>query len=165
MATITLKGNPIDTVGSLPAPGSAAPAFTLVKADLSEISLANFAGSKLVLNIFPSIDTPTCATSVRTFNQQASDRPNTKVLCVSADLPFALKRFCGAEGISHVDTASVFRHPDFGAAYGVRMTSGPLKGLLSRAVVVIDENGKVIHSEQVSEIASEPDYAAALNRL
>ncbi len=162
MATITLKGNPVETIGSLPAVGSAAPAFTLVKTDLSEASLANFAGKKLVLNVFPSIDTPTCATSVRTFNQKASDMPNTQVLCVSADLPFALKRFCGAEGIANVDTASVFRSPDFGKAYGLTITTGPLKGLLSRAVVVLDESGKVLHTEQVGEIANEPDYAAAL---
>ena len=162
MATITLKGNPVETSGNLPAKGSQAPAFTLVKTDLSEAALAQFAGKKLVLNIFPSIDTPTCATSVRKFNQQAGDMPNTQVLCVSADLPFALSRFCGAEGIQNVATASTFRSPEFGQAYGLTITTGPLKGLLARAVVVIDEKGKVLHTQMVSEIANEPDYAAAL---
>ncbi len=165
MAKITLRGNPVDTAGNLPATGAAAPAFTLVKTDLSEVTLADFAGSKLVLNIFPSIDTPTCATSVRKFNQQASDMPNTKVLCVAADLPFALARFCGAEGIKNVATASTFRNPEFGTTYGVQIINGPLKGLMSRAVVVIDEQGKVIHTEQVGEIANEPDYEAVLKVL
>lgn len=165
MATITLKGNKLETCGNLPAVGSAAPAFTLVKTDLSETTLSQYAGKRLVLNIFPSIDTPTCATSVRTFNQQASDMANTQVLCVSADLPFALARFCGAEGISNVATASTFRNPEFGNAYGLTMTTGPLKGLLARAVVVLDEQGKVLHSELVSEIANEPDYAAVLATL
>lgn len=166
MATITLKGNPVETIGNLPAVGSAAPGFKLVKTDLAEASLADYAGSNLVLNIFPSIDTPTCATSVRKFNQQASDMPNTKVLCVSADLPFALNRFCGAEGIQNVSTASVFRDQgEFGRAYGVTITTGPLAGLLARAVVVIDANGKVTHTELVGEIANEPDYAAALKAL
>ncbi|HEX4937349.1 MAG TPA: thiol peroxidase [Candidatus Kapabacteria bacterium] len=165
MAKITLKGNPVDTAGNLPAAGAPAPAFTLVKTDLSDVSLKDFAGKKLVLNIFPSIDTPTCATSVRKFNQQASDMPNTQVLCVSADLPFALARFCGAEGIKNVISASVFRNPEFGTAYGAVITSGPLKGLLSRAVVVIDEQGKVLHAEQVGEIANEPNYEAALKVL
>lgn len=165
MAKITLKGNPVDTVGNLPAPGAAAPAFTVVKTDLSEVSLKDFAGKKLVLNIFPSIDTATCATSVRKFNQQASDIQNTQVLCVSADLPFALGRFCGAEGIKNVAAASVFRNPEFGTSFGVTITSGPLKGLLSRAVVVIDEQGKVLYNEQVAEIADEPNYDAALKVL
>jgi thiol peroxidase len=162
MATITLKGNPVETSGNLPAKGSQAPAFTLVKTDLSEATLTQSAGKKLVLNIFPSIDTPTCATSVRKFNQQAGDMPNTQVLCVSADLPFALSRFCGAEGIQNVATASTFRSPEFGKDYGLTITTGPLKGLLARAVVVIDEKGKVLHTQLVSEIANEPDYAAAL---
>ena len=165
MATITLKGNPVETSGNLPANGSQAPAFTLVKTDLSDATLAQFAGKKLVLNVFPSIDTPTCATSVRKFNQQASDMPNTQVLCVSADLPFALARFCGAEGIKNVATASTFRSPEFGQAYGLAITTGPLKGLLARAVVVIDEKGKVLHTQLVGEIANEPDYAAALAAL
>ncbi len=162
MATITLKGNPIETIGNLPAVGNAAPAFSLVKSDLSEASLSDYAGSRLVLNIFPSIDTPTCATSVRKFNEKASAMANTKVLCVSADLPFAFGRFCGAEGINNVDTASVFRSANFGKDYGLTITTGPLSGLLSRAVVVVDESGKVLHTEQVSEIADEPDYEAAL---
>ena len=162
MATITLKGNPIETIGNLPSVGSTAPAFSLVKSDLSEASLSDYSGSKLVLNIFPSIDTPTCATSVRKFNEKASTMANTKVLCVSADLPFAFGRFCGAEGISNVETASVFRSANFGKDYGLTITTGPLSGLLSRAVVVIDESGKVLHSEQVGEIADEPDYEAAL---
>ncbi|WP_020407614.1 thiol peroxidase [Hahella ganghwensis] len=165
MATITLKGNPIQTIGELPETGSKAPAFSLVKSDLSDATLEQYAGSKLVLNIFPSVDTPTCATSVRKFNEKASAVPNTKVLCVSADLPFAFGRFCGAEGISNVETASVFRSPDFGRDYGVLITSGPLTGVLSRAVVVIDESGNVIHTEQVAEIADEPDYDAALAKL
>jgi len=162
MTTITLKGNPIETIGNLPTVGSTAPTFKLVKSDLSETSLSDYNGSKLVLNVFPSIDTPTCATSVRKFNEKASTMANTKVLCVSADLPFALGRFCGAEGISNVETASVFRSGNFGNDYGLTITTGPLSGLLSRAVVVIDESGKVLHSEQVGEIADEPNYDAAL---
>ena len=161
MATVTLKGNPIETVGSLPAVGSAAPDFTLVKNDLSEIRLADYKGKKLVLNIFPSIDTGTCAMSVRTFNEKAASLGNAAVLCVSKDLPFALGRFCGAEGINNVATASAFRSP-FGEDYGLTFTSGPLTGLLSRAVVIIDEEGKVAYTEQVSETAHEPDYEAAL---
>ena len=165
MSTITLKGNPLETCGTLPATGAAAPGFTLVKTDLSEINRASFAGKRLVLNIFPSIDTPTCATSVRKFNQQASDMQNTQVICVSADLPFALARFCGAEGIANVTPTSTFRNPEFGQQYGLTMTTGPLKGLLARAVVVLDESGKVLHSELVGEIANEPNYAAALAAL
>ncbi|OZG72312.1 lipid hydroperoxide peroxidase [Hahella sp. CCB-MM4] len=165
MATITLKGNPVQTIGELPEVGSKAPDFSLVKSDLSEVHLSQYAGSRLVLNIFPSVDTPTCATSVRKFNEKASAMNNTKVLCVSADLPFAFGRFCGAEGISNVETASVFRSPDFGRDYGVLITSGPLTGVLSRAVVVIDESGNVLHTEQVAEIADEPDYEAALAKL
>ena len=157
MATVTLKGNPIETVGDLPAVGSAAPDFVLVKNDLSEVSLEDFRGSRLVLNIFPSVDTPTCAASVRTFNQRASELNNTKVLCVSADLPFAQGRFCGAEGIDNVEAASSFRS-DFGDRYGVNFATGPLVGLLSRSVVVIDEQGTVLYTEQVGETADEPDY-------
>lgn len=165
MTTITLRGNPVETAGELPATGSAAPAFTLAKTDLSDTTLADFAGQRLVLNIFPSVDTPTCAMSVRQFNAAASELANTTVLCVSADLPFALGRFCGAEGLAAVVSASVFRSPAFGRDYGVLITTGPLTGLLSRAVVVIDENGRVIHREQVPEIGNEPDYAAALAAL
>lgn len=163
MATITLKGNPVETSGNLPAVGSQAPDFTLVKTDLSEATLSDYRGSKLVLNIFPSVDTPTCATSVRTFNKRAADT-GVNVLCVSADLPFAAARFCGAEGIDKVAAASSFRS-DFGTAYGQTITTGPLAGILARAVVVIDENGKVLHTEQVSEIADEPNYDAALKAL
>lgn len=164
MATVTLKGNPIETVGELPAVGSQAPDFTLVKNDLSEVSLADYAGSRLVLNIFPSVDTPICAMSVRVYNQQASSLENTKVLCVSADLPFAQARFCGAEGIENVESGSSFRG-SFGEDYGVSFTTGPLTGLLSRAVVVIDEKGKVLYTEQVSETADEPNYESAAAAL
>lgn len=161
MATVTLQGNPFETAGSLPDVGSAAPDFELVKVDLSVTTLSEYAGNRLILNIFPSVDTGTCATSVRTFNQKASELDNTKVLCVSADLPFAAARFCGAEGIENVATGSSFRGA-FGQDYGVVFTSGPLAGVLSRSVVVIDENGKVIYTEQVAETVDEPDYDAAL---
>ncbi|GAB5382692.1 MAG: thiol peroxidase [Aliiglaciecola sp.] len=161
MATVTLQGNPIETVGELPAVGSTAPDFSLVKVDLSTTSLSDYSGSKLVLNIFPSVDTGTCATSVRKFNEKASSLENTKVLCVSADLPFAAARFCGAEGIDNVETGSSFRS-SFGDDYSVSFSTGPLTGLLSRSVVVIDENGKVVYTEQVAETADEPDYDAAL---
>ncbi|MCB9884297.1 MAG: thiol peroxidase [Planctomycetes bacterium] len=165
MASITFKGNPVDTVGDLPAVDTLAPAFTLTKNDLAPISNTELAGKKVVLNIFPSIDTGVCATSVRRFNEAAAKLENTVVLCVSKDLPFALKRFCGAEGIDKVQTASWFRGPDFGADYGVTMTSGPLAGLFARAVVVIDAGGKVLHSQLVPEIAQEPDYDSALASL
>lgn len=166
MSHITLRGNPVDTIGDLPAPGSKAPDFTVVKTDLGELHLRDFAGKRLVLNIFPSVDTPTCAMSVRKFNEEASNSlRNAVVLCVSADLPFAMSRFCGAEGLQNVMTGSVFRSPEFGRDYGVLITSGPIAGLLSRAVVVIDENGKVLYTQQVQEIADEPDYQAALDAL
>jgi len=164
MAQITLRGNPIHTRGELPAEGSAAPDFKLVKQDLSEATLASFPGVK-VLNIFPSIDTPTCATSVRQFNARAAAREGVTVLNISADLPFAQKRFCGAEGLSGVETLSTFRSAAFGEDYGVTMTDGPLVGLLSRAVLVVDGEGKVIHREQVAEIGQEPNYDAALAKL
>ena len=164
MTTVTLKGNNIETVAQLPAVGSAAPSFTVVKQDLSEVSLADYKGKKLVLNIFPSIDTATCATSVRTFNQKAAALENTEVLCVSMDLPFALGRFCGAEGIDKVTTASGFRS-SFGKDYGLVFTTGPLTGLYSRSVVVVDESGKVIYTQQVSETVDEPDYDAAIQSL
>ncbi|MCK8514843.1 thiol peroxidase [Methylonatrum kenyense] len=163
MAQITLKGNPVSTVGDLPAVGQPAPDFTLVRTDLSEVSLSEFAGKNVVLNIFPSIDTPTCANSVRTFNSRAADKANTVVLCISADLPFAHQRFCGAEGLDNVMSASAFRAPEFGRDYGVAFANGPLVGLLSRAVVVVGTDGKVAHAQQVPEIADEPDYDAALN--
>ncbi len=164
MATVTLKGNELQTVGTLPEAGTQAPDFKLVKADLSEVSLSDYTGKKLILNIFPSIDTPTCATSVRKFNQQAAECENTAVLCVSADLPFALGRFCGAEGIDNVEAASGFR-ASFGEDYGLTFSTGPLAGLYSRSVVIIDESGKVIYTEQVAETADEPDYQSALDAL
>jgi thiol peroxidase len=162
MAKITFKGNPVATIGDLPKVGSQAPDFTLVKNDLSPISKKDLAGKNVVLNIFPSIDTGVCATSVRTFNQKAASLPNTVVLCVSKDLPFAMKRFCGAEGIEKVTTASWFKGPDFGVDFGVTMLDGPLAGLFARAVVVIDATGKVTHTELVPEIAQEPNYAQAI---
>lgn len=162
MTTITLHGEHVKTVGSLPDIGTDAAEFTLVKTDLTEVALKDYAGRRLILNIFPSVDTATCAMSVRKFNEQASKLDNTAVLCVSADLPFALSRFCGAEGISNVTSASVFRAPAFGQDYGVVMSTGPLRGLLSRAVVVVDEDGKVIYTEQVAELTHEPDYESAL---
>lgn len=165
MALISLKGNPVETIGELPKVGSQAPLFTLVGPDLSEFTLSSLSGNKVVLNIFPSIDTGTCAMSVRKFNEAASGLKNTAVVCVSADLPFAASRFCGAEGIENVKTGSVFRSPDFGKDYGVTITSGPLTGLLSRSVVVIDETGKVQYTEQVKETTEEPDYDAALAAL
>ncbi len=165
MAAITLGGNPIHTAGELPKNGVQAPDFSLVKTDLSTASLADFAGNKLVLNIFPSIDTGVCATSVRTFNQKASELKNTKVLCISRDLPFAQKRFCGAEGLENVENLSDFKDGSFGAAYGLTITDGPLAGLHSRAVIVLDEKGKVVYAEQVPEIAQEPNYEAALASL
>jgi thiol peroxidase len=165
MALVTLKGNPIHTIGQLPAVGSSAPAFDLVGNGLKAVNLAEFKGSKLILNIFPSIDTPTCATSTRKFNEKAANLQNVKVLCVSADLPFAQGRFCAAEGLANVLTASVFRSPDFGRDYGLLLVDGPLQGLLARAVVVIDENGVVVHTELVAEIAQEPNYESALSVL
>lgn len=164
MAQVTLKGNPFNTCGELPASGSAAPAFSLVKNDLSESTLESYAGKKVILNIFPSIDTPTCATSTRRFNSEAGKLDNTVVVCVSADLPFAQKRFCAAEGIDNVETASTFRS-SFGKDYGVEFVDGPLLGLLSRSIVVIDENGKVVYTQQVAETADEPDYEAAMAAL
>jgi thiol peroxidase len=164
MATVTLKGNPFNTNGTLPAVGSTAPAFNLVKTDLSEVTGESLAGKRVVLNIFPSVDTPTCAQSVRTFNAQASSIDNTVVVCASQDLPFALARFCGAEGLSNVIPASAFRS-DFAANYGVKMVDGPLAGLTARAVVVLDTDGKILHTELVSEIADEPNYDAALKAL
>ena len=164
MATVTLRGNPFNTSGELPAVGSPAPSFSLVGSDLSEVSNESLTGKKVVLNIFPSIDTATCATSVRTFNEKAAGLENTVVLCVSEDLPFAASRFCGAEGITNVQTGSAFRS-DFAEAYGVKLQDGPLAGLTARAVVVIDENGTVTHTQLVGEIADEPDYDAALDAL
>lgn len=165
MAHLTLKGNPVSIKGELPAVGSKAPAFTLVGAGLANVSLADFAGKRKVLNIFPSVDTPTCATSVRKFNAQANDLANTVVLCISADLPFAQARFCGAEGLENVKSLSNFRAADFASQYGVAIADGALAGLTARAVVVLDENDKVLHTELVGEIADEPNYEAALSVL
>ena len=165
MATITLKGNPIHTAGELPRVGCAAPAFSLTNKELGEVASAAWAGKRVVLNIFPSLDTGVCAASVRRFNKEAADLANTAVLCISMDLPFAQARFCGAEGLERVVTLSGFRSPAFGEAYGVRITDGPLAGLYSRAVVVLDGQGTVLHAEQVPEIAQEPDYGAALKAL
>ena len=161
MATITLKGNPFPTSGELPAVGSSAPDFALVRTDMAEVKLGTYDGKKKVLNIFPSVDTPVCATSVRVFNQKAAGRGGVVVLNVSADLPFAHKRFCAAEGIENVESLSTFRS-SFARDYGVLITSGPLSGLCARAVLVLDENNRVLHAELVPEIAKEPDYAAAL---
>ena len=163
MANITLKGNPIQTEGTLPAVGSAAPDATLTGLDLADKKLSSIPG-KRVLNIFPSVDTGVCAMSVRTFNKRATEKPNVTVINVSMDLPFALKRFCGAEGIEKALTFSGFRG-DFGKQYGVTIQSGGMSGLFSRAVVVLDESGKVVYTEQVPEIGQEPNYDAALAKL
>lgn len=165
MAEITLKGNKIHTLGNLPIQGEEAPDFTLVKTDLSEGKLSDYKGKKVVLNIFPSLDTATCAASVRRFNAEASNLENTVVLCISKDLPFAQARFCGAEGLDNVITLSDFKTGQFGKKYQVEITDGPLEGLESRAVVIVDENGKVIYSQQVPEIVDEPDYESALAAL
>jgi len=163
MAQITLRGNPINTVGELPAAGSAAPAFSLTGTDLGTVDSGQFGGKPVLLNIFPSIDTPVCATSVRTFNERAAASGAT-VLCVSNDLPFAQKRFCGAENIENVTSASAFR-AGFGSDYGVTIADGPMAGLLARAVVVIGADGNVAYTELVPEIAQEPNYDAALAAL
>ncbi len=165
MATVTLGGNPVKTSGELPKVGSKAPEFKLVKNDLSIASLADYAGIKLVLNIFPSVDTGTCAASVRKFNESASTLENTKVLCISRDLPFAQKRFCGAEGLENVENLSDFKTGSFGKDYGLELSESVLTGLHSRVVLVIDENGVVKYAEQVPEIADEPNYEAALATL
>lgn len=165
MATITLHGNTTHTLGSLPENGSDAKDFSLTKGDLSATSLSDYAGKKVVMNIFPSIDTGTCAQSVRQFNKDASGLDNTVVLCISKDLPFAQGRFCGAEGIENVEMLSDFRDGNFGKTYEVEFTDGPLQSLHSRAIVVLNENGKVIHTEQVPEIVDEPNYNAALEAL
>ena len=161
MAQTALGGKPVNTVGDLPAVGSSAPSFTVTKGDLSEITPADLAGQRVVINIFPSLDTALCATSVRKFNELASSLDNTTVLCVSADLPFAQGRFCAAEGLTNVITASTFRG-DFGSAYGVKLADSKMAGLMARAVVVLDEEGKVLHSQLVPDITQEPDYDAAI---
>lgn len=164
MATVTLQGTPFETVGELPPVGTPAPAFQLTNADLNEIRLTDYEGQRVILNIFPSVDTPTCAQSVRTFNERANELDNTSVICVSADLPFAQARFCGAENLDRVVTGSTFRS-SFGEDYGVTFRNGPLAGLLSRSVVVIDTDGRVAYTEQVAETADEPDYEKALQVL
>lgn len=165
MTEVTLKGNPIQVAGNFPQTGEKARPFTLVGGDLADVSLSGFSGKRKILNIFPSIDTPTCATSVRKFNAQANDLTNTVVLCVSADLPFAQKRFCGAEGLENVINLSTMRGRAFLEDYGVLISTGPLAGVSARAVVVLDEQDQVLHSELVAEIGSEPDYVAALAAL
>ncbi len=162
MSQVTLRGNPIKVDGTFPTVGDKAPAFKLVGKDLADVTLANFSGKRKVLNIFPSVDTPTCATSVRHFNESASQLDNTVVLCISADLPFAQARFCGAEGLDNVVTLSTLRGHEFIKNYGVALAEGPLAGLTARAVVVLDEQDKVIHTELVGEIANEPNYEAVL---
>lgn len=163
--TVTLGGNPLQVDGNFPQKGQTAPDFSLVGKNLADETLASFAGKRKILNIFPSIDTPTCATSVRKFNQTANDLDNTVVLCISADLPFAQARFCGAENLANVVTLSTMRGADFLKNYGVALSSGPLSGVAARAVVVLDESNKVLHSELVGEIKDEPDYGAALKAL
>jgi thiol peroxidase len=165
MSTVTLGGNPIKTSGELPKVGTKAPEFQLVKNDLSTTTLSDYAGAKLVLNIFPSIDTGVCAASVRAFNAKASELENTKVLCISRDLPFAQKRFCGAEGLENVESLSDFKTGSFGKDYGLEILDSVLAGLSSRVVIVLDENGIVKHTEQVAEIAEEPNYESALAAL
>ena len=164
-STVTLGGKPFQVSGSLPQKGQVAPAFTLVGKDLADVALSSFAGQRKLLNIFPSIDTPTCATSVRKFNAQANALASTVVLCISADLPFAQSRFCGAEGLDKVVTLSTMRGREFLEDYGVALSDGPLAGVAARAVVVLDGDDKVLHSELVAEIKDEPDYEAALRAL
>ncbi len=165
MATVTLQGNEIQTAGELPLVGSEAPNFSLTAGDLSSKTLEDFAGNKLVLNIFPSIDTGTCAASVRQFNKEAGKLENTTVLCISRDLPFAQGRFCSAEGLNNVINLSDYKTGKFGKDYGLIFTNGPLDALHSRCIIVLDENGIILHTEQVSEIADEPNYDNALEVL
>ncbi|MEZ9232834.1 thiol peroxidase [Vibrio amylolyticus] len=165
MSQVTFKGNPVKINGSIPQVGKQAPEFSLTTGDLSELTLSSLKGKKVVLNIFPSIDTPTCAQSVRTFNAKAAEKENAVVVCISADLPFAAGRFCEVEGIEGVQHASTFRSPAFSASYGVEIAEGPLASLTTRAVVVVNEEGQVTHSELVAEIAEEPNYDAALAAL
>ena len=160
MQTVYFQGNPVEVYGEIPAVGSAAPDFVLTSAALSDITLKDYKGKRLVLNIFPSLDTDVCAASVRRFNKEAASYDNTEVLCVSMDLPFAMSRFCAANDIEGVKVASAFRHPEFGKNYGVTIVDGPLKNLLARAVVVVDTEGKVIYRQLVDEITHEPDYDA-----
>ena len=164
-STVTLGGNPVEVAGNFPQKGQIAPIFSLVGNDLADVPLKQFSGKRKILNIFPSIDTPTCATSVRNFNKRASELPDTVVLCISVDLPFAQKRFCGAEGLNNVITLSTMRGREFLKDYGVEIATGPLVGVAARAVVVLDDQNRVLHSELVSEIKSEPDYDAAIKAL
>lgn len=165
MATVTLKGNEINTSGELPQVGTKAPDFTLTATDLSSKNLSDFSGNRVILNIFPSVDTGTCAQSVREFNKKASELKNTKVLCISHDLPFAQARFCGAEGLDNVISLSDYKDGSFGKSYGLNFTTGPLETLHSRSVIVLDENGSVLYKEQVGETVDEPNYKAALEAL
>jgi thiol peroxidase len=165
MAKTKLKGNPVNTVGELPAIGTVAPDFILTRNDLGDVTIKDFKGSKLVLNIFPSVDTPVCATSVRKFNEKAAKLPNTKVLCISRDLPFAQGRFCGAEGIKNVTTLAELRNCDFGKKYGVRIADGPLAGLFARSIIVVDAGGKVVYTQLAPEITEEADYDKAIAAL
>ena len=165
MSQVTFQGNPVAVSGAFPQAGTQAPEFALTAGDLSELKLSAFAGKKVVLNIFPSIDTPVCAQSVRTFNQKAAEKSGVEVVCISADLPFAVGRFCEIEGIDGVQHASTFRSPEFAEAYGVKIPEGALAGLTTRAVVCVNEEGLVTHSELVAEITDEPNYEAALAAL
>lgn len=165
MQQITRAGEPLDVAGKLPAKGQAAPVMTLTNTDLQDVTLDTYAGKRKVLNIIPSVDTPTCAMSTRRFNELASNLADTVVLVVSADLPFAAKRFCGAEGLDNVETLSTFRHPEFRETWGVALRNNPMEGLCARAVVVLDADNRVLHSELVSELKNEPDYEAALAAL
>lgn len=165
MSKVTLKGNPVSTIGELPVVGLKAPEFSLVGTNLADVKNTDFPGKRLVLNIFPSLDTATCAASVRRFNVEASKLQDATVVCISKDLPFAHGRFCTTEGIENVVSASEFRSNTFGKSYGVMITDGPLQGLLARAVVVLDKDGTVLHSQLVPEITEEPDYESALNSL
>lgn len=165
MATITLKGNPMQTSGDLPEVGKAAPDFTVTKTDLSDLRLKDLRGKRVILNVFPSLDTPVCSKTVRTFNEQASQLNNTSILCISADLPFAQKRFCTTENLNGVIPVSVFRNPSFAEQYGLAIISGPLLGLLARAVIVVDEKGKITYTELINEVSHEPNYQAAIQVL
>lgn len=165
MATVSLKGNPINTKGSLPKVGSQAPNFKLAKDDLSDVTLDNYKGSRVIMNIFHSLDTGTCAQSVRQFNEEANELENVKILCISKDLPFAMARFCGAEGIKNVETLSDFRDGNFGNNYNLTYIDGPIKGLLARSIIVLDEKGKILYTEQVHDVVEEPNYKAALEAL
>ncbi|MFK7781833.1 thiol peroxidase [Psychroserpens sp.] len=165
MASVTLGGTPVNTSGTLPEIGSQAPDFKLTTTDLSTKTLNDYSGSNLVLNVFPSVDTGTCAQSIRTFNKEASSLENTKVLCISKDLPFAMARFCGAEGLDNVISLSDYKDGNFGKTYGLDFTDGAFETLLSRCIIIVDSKGKILHTQQVSEIADEPNYEKALASL